>query len=81
MYYISESKVYDRMMTIKKGTECHPSVRGHYNFFYPDFSKIYKLAMNVEVNALTWKGIDQYRAYEVISPENYLPVKVLWIKE
>ena len=68
-------------MMINKGTICHPSVRGHYNFFYPDFNKIYELSMKIEVRALTWKEFNNHRAYEIISPENYLPVKVLWIKD
>jgi hypothetical protein len=68
-------------MIINKGTKCHPSVIGHYNFFYPDFNKTYELSMSIEVKALTWKGFGDHRAYEIISPENYLPVKVLWIKE
>jgi len=67
-------------MTITKGTKCRPSVRGHYNFYYPDTNQEYELSMSIEVNRLSWTGYDGYKAFEIMSPKDYLPMKVLWIK-
>tara|TARA_R100000963_G_C4640613_1_gene104264 strand:- start:1780 stop:2028 length:249 start_codon:yes stop_codon:yes gene_type:complete len=64
---------------ILPGTKCCASERGHYNFYYPDTNREFELTMKLEVEKLTWVSFKDYEAYRVISPENYLPVNVIWI--
>ena len=68
-------------MILKKGTIWYGSELGDYNMFYPAYDQKYELTMNVEVTKLAWIGYDGYKAVQVISPADYLPVKVLWIPE
>ncbi|HHZ95731.1 MAG TPA: hypothetical protein EYN67_09255 [Flavobacteriales bacterium] len=67
-------------MIVSKGTKCHPSIKGYYNFFYPDFDKTYELTMSIEVKRLAWIGFGGHTAFEIISPQGHLPMKVLWIR-
>ena len=68
-------------MVISKGTKCYPSEKGHYNFYYPNLNEVFELTMNIEASLLPWVGYRGYRAFKVVSPKNFLPIKVLWVKE
>ncbi len=66
-------------MIVKKGTVVCPSEAGHYNFYYPQIDKEYILSMDIEVVRLNWSVRDGKIPVKVISPEDYLPYKVLWL--
>jgi len=68
-------------MIIRKGTTVYPSERGHYNFHYPKKSDPYQLNIDIEVKSLPWIHEDGVTPVEVVSPQDYLPYVVLWIKE
>ena len=67
-------------MRIKKGTVVCPSEVGHNNFHYPEMDKEYILSMDIEVSRLYWAARDGKIPVKVISPEDYLPYKVLWVE-
>ena len=68
-------------MKISKGTTVYPSDLGQYNFHYPKMDDPYTLSMDIDVKVLHWIRYDKLTPVEVISPKNYLPYAVLWIKE
>ena len=69
------------MRRLKQGTLVCPSKLGHYNFHYPDLDNALELARDITVKDLHWIGFDDFIATEVITPENYLPFVVIWIKK
>jgi len=68
-------------MILKKGTHCYISEIGYYNFYYPDFNREIILPKDFVVDNLMWRAYNNHMAVNVISPENELPVTVLWIRE
>ena len=67
-------------MTLSKGITCYGSKKGHYNFYYPDVDCPYELNVSLEVIKLNWVGAAGFEAVKIVSPVDYLPVQVLWIK-
>ena len=67
-------------MIISKGTVCYGSITGEYNFYYPNLQNELVLNMTIEAAAMPWLKYDRLKAVRVISPENFLPYKILWIK-
>ena len=67
-------------MIVKKGTTVYPSIKGEYNFHYPQIEDPYVLLMDIEVDRLHWAERDNKVAVKVCSPENYIPYSVLWLK-
>ena len=67
-------------MIIRAGTLCYGSERGYYNFYYPNFDLKYELTISLEAQKLCWVGFEGYEAVKITSPENYLPLSVVWIK-
>jgi len=67
-------------MIISKGTVCYGSVAGAYNFYYPDLQNELVLDMTIEAESMPWVKYDSFRAVRVVSPENFLPYKILWIE-
>ncbi len=69
-------------MIVKKGTTVYPSVFGHYNFQYPDIENPYVLTVDITVSTLPWTTASTGKIpVSIISPENYVQHKVLWIDE
>ncbi len=68
-------------MIIPKGTTCYGSEKGHYNFYYPNFEDKYETTLALEVVGMPWVGFEGYRAVKITSPENYLPLSIVWIKQ
>ena len=68
-------------MIISKGTVCYGSITGEYNFYYPNLQNELVLDMTIEVENMPWLKYDKYEAVRVTSPENFLPYKILWIKQ
>jgi hypothetical protein len=77
----SSTTASTNVMILKKGTICYGSIKGHYDFFYPNLENKFELTMAIEVERLPWISYDDYKPMRVISPDNYLPVKVLWISK
>ena len=67
-------------MIVRKGTTVYPSVKGEYNFHYPQIEDPHVLLMDIEVNRLHWAVRCDKIPVKVCSPENYLPYSVLWIE-
>ena len=67
-------------MVIKKGTTVYPSKLGYRNFHYPQNEVPYVLTLNIEVKTLHWSVREGKTPVKVVSPEDYLPYKVLWIE-
>ena len=72
--------MYNTIMTIKKGTTVYPSVKGEYNFHYPQIEMPHILTLEIQVKKLHWAVREGKTPVEVVSPENYLPYKVLWVE-
>ena len=69
-------------MIIKKETTVYPSIFGHYNFQYPDTENPYVLTVDITVSILPWvRASTKKIPVRIISPENYVQHKVLWIDE
>ena len=68
-------------MIISKGTVCYGSIAGMYNFYYPDLKNELILDMTIEVARMPWVKYDRFEAVRVVSPENFLPYKILWIRD
>jgi hypothetical protein len=67
-------------MIIRAGTICYGSECGHYNFYYPNFNLKYELTISLQAQKLCWVGYEGYQAVKITSPENYLPLNIVWIK-
>ena len=68
-------------MIIKKGTILYPSTLGQYNFHYPEVENPLELTMDIKVKLLSWVNHgSNLQPVEVVSPQDYLPYTVLWIK-
>ena len=67
-------------MIIKKGTTVYPSIKGEYNFHYPQIEDPYVLLMDIEVDRLHWAERDNKIPVKISSPEDYLPYSVLWLE-
>jgi hypothetical protein len=66
------------------GTIVLPSVRGHYNFFYPDSANPLVLPNDTEIMPLTWLGYNGLKAVQVSSEvalEHGLSHPHVWINE
>ena len=68
-------------MIIPKGTTCYGSQKGYYNFYYPNFDDKYETTLALEVNLLPWITFESFAAVKIESPENYLPLNIVWIKK
>jgi len=67
-------------MNINKGITVYPSKLGKYNFHYPDKNNPYILNINIKAEALPWVATGKCIPVKVISPSEYLPYEVLWVK-
>ncbi len=65
---------------IPRGTPCYGSTKGHYNFYYPNFTYNYETTMALEATLMPWVCFDDPRAVKIVSPENYMPLQIVWIK-
>ena len=67
-------------MIVKKGTTVYPSKIGYHNFHYPETEVSYVLTLDIEVKRLHWSVREGKTPVKVVSPEDYLPYKVLWVE-
>jgi len=67
-------------MIIPKGTMCYGSKKGHYNFYYPNFDDKYETTLALEAARMPWISFDDHMPVRIVSPENFLPLSIVWIK-
>ena len=68
-------------LVLSKGTTWFASQTGEYNFYYPDFNRVYQTTVPTEVTRLNWLAPAGYIAVQVSHLTNHTPCKVLWLKE
>jgi len=67
--------------TLPKGTLCYGSSKGYYNFYYPNFEDKYETTLSLEATDMPWLNFNGHQAMQITSPQNYLPLSIVWVKK